>query len=125
MDATKPGWTGQVTDLTRLIIGLVGQAMDLVNLVFDDGHIFYLVGLVQVVFDLGRLIVGLVGLVEGLVGLVMALVGLVVDLSDMIGLVVDMVVDQVGLDHLLTAERLAGERSRDGGHDHQEQPQDD
>ena len=84
------------------------------------------------VFDLGRLIVGLVGLVEGLVGLVeglvglvMALVGLVVDLSDMVGLVVDMVVDQVGLDHLLTAERLAGERSRDGGHDHQEQPQDD
>ena len=118
MDATKPGWTGQVTDLTRLIIGLVGQAMDLVNLVFDDGHIFYLVGLVQVVFDLG-------GLIGGLVGLVMALVGLVVDLADMIGLVVDMVVDQVGLDHLLTAERLAGERGRDGGHDHQEQPQDD
>ena len=35
MDATKPGWTGQVTDLTRLIIGLVGQVMDLVDLVVD------------------------------------------------------------------------------------------
>ena len=72
------------------------------------------------VFDLGRLIVGLVGLVEGLDGLVMGLVGLVVDLSDMIGLIVDLVVDQVGLDHLLTAERLAGESGRDGGHNHQE-----
>ena len=35
MDATKPGWTGQVTDLTRLIIGLVGQVMDLVDLFVD------------------------------------------------------------------------------------------
>ena len=84
------------------------------------------------VFYLGRLIGGLVGLVEGLVGLVegliglvMGLVGLVVDLADMVGMIEDMVVDQVGLDHLLTAERLAGERGRDGGHDHQEQPQDD
>ena len=77
------------------------------------------------VFDLGRLIGGLVGLVEGLVGLVMCLVGLVVDLAEMVWLIVDMVVDQVGLDHLLTAERLAGERGRDCGYDHQEQPQDD
>ena len=77
------------------------------------------------VFDLGRLIGGLVGLVEGLVGLVMCLVGLVVDLAEMVWLIVDMVVDQVGLDHLLTTERLAGERGRDCGYDHQEQPQDD
>ena len=47
---------------------------------------------------------------------------LMVDLVDPVGLVMGL----VGLDHslrgpLLTAERFAGERGRDGGHDHHDQ----
>ena len=78
-----------------------------------------------------------VGVVVNLVGMVLSLVDLVADLArlmvDLFGLEVDwvrIVMGLVGLDHslrgpLLTTERFAGERGRDGGHDHQEQPQDD
>jgi len=56
-------------------------------------------------------------------------VGVVEDLVDLVRLMVDlvgMVMGFVGLDHsfrgpLLTAESLAGERGRDGGHEHHAQ----
>ena len=70
---------------------------------------------VGVVVDL----VDLVGMALNLVGWVADLVRLMVDL-------VGMVMGFVGLDHsfrgpLLTAESLAGERGRDGGHEHHAQ----
>ena len=68
-----------------------------------------------------------------LVGMVLSLVDLVADLArlivDLFGLEVDwvrIVMGLVGLDFslrgpLLAAERFAGERGRDGGHDHHDQ----
>ena len=81
--------------------------------------------------------IGLVGAVVGLVGMVLSVVRLVADLArlivDLFGLEVDwvrIVMGLVGLDHslrgpLLTAERFAGERGRDGGHDHHGQDYED
>ena len=82
--------------------------------------------------DLVGLVKGLIGRVADLVRLITDLVGLVVDLVDLVGWViglvdlVGLVMGLVGLDHslrgpLLTAERFAGERGRDGGHDHHDQ----
>ena len=74
--------------------------------------------------------VGVVVDLVDLVGMVLSLVDLVADLArlivDLFGLEVDwvgIVMGLVGLDHslrgpLLTTERFAGERGRDGGHDH-------
>ena len=71
-------------------------------------------------------LVDLVGMVLSLVDLVAVLARLIVDLF---GLEVDwvrIVMGLVGLHHslrgtLLTTERFAGERGRDGGHDHHAQ----